>query len=102
VAFVTQLRQEYVEQARLYRDRLETADAEEEQGRVVNGATDGATLQSRIQRVRTNARSAGDWEAMIEHVTQFRDVSGRSGWSRENPRSVIRLGFRLLASPAAS
>ena len=44
-------------------------------GRVVNGATDGATLRSRILRSRMNARSAGDWEVMIEHVIRFHSVS---------------------------
>lgn len=37
-------------------------------GRVVNGATDGATVKSQWQRTRMNAGLAADWEVMIDHM----------------------------------
>jgi len=38
-------------------------------GSATNGATDGATLQSRKQWIRMNTRSAADWEVMIEQMS---------------------------------
>jgi len=56
----------------------------------MNGATDGATMESRQPSALTNAVSAADWQVMIEYVNA---VPGLPRPSQENPRSLIRLGF---------
>jgi hypothetical protein len=37
-------------------------------GRVMNGATDGATLEAWRNKTRMDAGSAADWEVMIDHM----------------------------------
>ena len=38
------------------------------QGKPLNGATSGATLETYLGEIRKNAGSAGDWEVMIDHM----------------------------------
>jgi len=58
--------------------------------REFNGATNGATAESRRHGDRMNTGSATDWEVMIEYVT---GIPGRSRTSQKvsqsNPSSLI-------------
>ena len=69
-----------------------------DQSREFNGATDGATAESRRHGDRMNIGSAADWEVMIEHVRPSQDVFGRPGQFHRKPQIVDSTGvFCFLA-----
>ncbi len=86
-------------QVRAHANALRVEPATRINGRVVNGATDGATTESCQPSGPMNAGSAPDWEVMIEYVTASRDVSGRPGWSQQKPQIVGSTGVLSLMVP---
>lgn len=56
----------------------------------MNGATDGATMESSQPRAHMNVGSAPDWEVMIEHVTLQGGVARRQF---PRPRRFAPSGF---------